>query len=1565
MSPHRIRKLTRSPGHADALHWPVNVLLIVFGGFVLGVALAYQRFDDPIWYRSAWTAVVAIPIFVATGILAARLLSHRWMRRSMQLGMLVSLVVHLLLVLATLHVVLPRKPWDRPTPRDVVPSQNAPLLAEKLQIELALGDSSSQNPLPPIQAPSPVADNLPMERIPADQSPLEPQPLPVREPQPTPRPDIVRRADHLEPEVRRSPTPSRLSSNRQSQEPLSQQVAEAVVLPRLDEPERIAQPAELHVGRSENTGAAALPPSADRELVPASRTPETPRLARAADDVPQPQSPVMLRRQPTSSRGEPSLATDVQPQPAQWSTQPPVLAPAPTKVTKQLDRFASSGRPELNSEAGAETATNIELRRSDLSDAAPVSQVWVPRPERRPLLVERPRSDLPDAPHDVFAPAESSPATTASTAQPAASAVSQAVAKQEKTARPAVLPPSSAEDEPARAEPPSIHRVTFPEDAPQTAARHSLARPSRSVTVDDQGELASAVAAASASPVDAAAAVRPTDTTLAQQAHRGDQLPARQPAEESQLSPTTELANRVFRRSLVADEATVLPFERPSPSPARGATAAAPQTTVAVDSPAAQPGAETVATPGQPAPLALSKGTTGIVGAGYSTNLDRAAPAADSPALAASGASLPKATQRDDPGPALRPAVAALVPRARAGGALPQSAMAVELSTGSEAAVDVAAAGPTPSAAARVTLASQAERGQITADQGHLEVDLGPQRTVAQLQSGRGSGGGQDRLTPSLPHVAAPTRNSAAQMTIRTETIASVVSAPPGQGGSRPPAIDAAPTAVAAARTDAGGNAPITGQPSEAAMEGPPSEPNAADVLGQLSLRSAASAADARRSAGETDAAGQPAAERAVLVPSRVTERSVTSSYELATTSEDSPRDVAVAENSAITPASPAEPTGRASSSEFAPVAQTVVVNRDSSQVRPQLGSVHSSLTESNAASEPPPLEFNPPPRMRSLSADAPKGPTLSGGGNQMPREPARSRQIAPDTRGLPSVEQVVWNATMEPTESVRPSTSGSEIQRQTGGLAAKVDEAAPMPDQLNASLTPGAVTVRTARSAPAVPPTDHRVVAGVSEQRNASAAPKTVLAPEEPMRPVVAGGSSPPGSPTDAVAAVAQVARRSTDLVQVALPVEADLSPGDGGLGVLPARDAGVVDRRARPDAPSIQTQVARIPRREPGGLSATNAAPVVAAEAFRKRVERNQPGGGDRLGPETERAIELGLAYLARHQLEDGRWSLQGLDSTAPAMNSDVAATGLALLAFQGAGYTHREHQYRDVVRRGLDFLLASQQSGGLIYYESDAESNRVTRLYSHAIAALALCEAYGMTQDPALREPCQKALDYIVASQSRELGGWRYTPQVSSDTSVSGWMLMALKSGELAGLSVPQETYAAVVRWLDRAQGEQPHLYRYNPDAPDTPAQRHGRIPSPTMTSVGLLMRLYTGWRRDHPAMRAGGEYLRENLPGMSDLADPVVSRRRDTYYWYYATQVMFHLGGDYWRVWNGQLHPLLVRSQILTGPDAGSWDPFRPVPDRWAAHAGRLYVTTMNLLSLEVPYRHLPLYESTAR
>ncbi len=71
---------------------------------------------------------------------------------------------------------------------------------------------------------------------------------------------------------------------------------------------------------------------------------------------------------------------------------------------------------------------------------------------------------------------------------------------------------------------------------------------------------------------------------------------------------------------------------------------------------------------------------------------------------------------------------------------------------------------------------------------------------------------------------------------------------------------------------------------------------------------------------------------------------------------------------------------------------------------------------------------------------------------------------------------------------------------------------------------------------------------------------------------------------------------------------------------------------------------------------------------------------------------------------------------------------ATGLCILAFQGAGYTHRQHQYARTVDRALTWMVAHQGSDGDLYKREDETSNRNVWLYSHGVAALALCEAYG---------------------------------------------------------------------------------------------------------------------------------------------------------------------------------------------------------------------------------------------
>ena len=390
------------------------------------------------------------------------------------------------------------------------------------------------------------------------------------------------------------------------------------------------------------------------------------------------------------------------------------------------------------------------------------------------------------------------------------------------------------------------------------------------------------------------------------------------------------------------------------------------------------------------------------------------------------------------------------------------------------------------------------------------------------------------------------------------------------------------------------------------------------------------------------------------------------------------------------------------------------------------------------------------------------------------------------------------------------------------------------------------------------------------------------------------------------------------------------------------------------------------RLRRPETGGPKIANSAVPIPAAAFSQRLKRNreqEDSAADLgpLGPQTEQAIESGLLFLAKYQRADGSWHLEDFGENVD-IRSDTAATALSLLSFQGAGYTHRQFKYESVCKRALTWMVQNQQPNGDLYVRTDPKSDGNSWLYSHAIATLALCEAYGMTQDESIKKNAQSAIDFLIQSQDPQGGGWRYQPKIGSDTSVTGWCMMALKSAELSGLRVSKESYRGITKWLEGSQASetQKYLYRYNWQAADSPTTRHGRLPTPVMTSVGLLMRLYLGWRRDNPDMKRGTDWLIERPPAEGTAQNP----QRDTYYWYYATQVMFHMGGDRWKKWYGSLYPMLIRTQTRDGDYLGSWEPNGRIPDAWGRFGGRLYVTTLNLLSLEVYYRHLPIYEATA-
>ena len=383
------------------------------------------------------------------------------------------------------------------------------------------------------------------------------------------------------------------------------------------------------------------------------------------------------------------------------------------------------------------------------------------------------------------------------------------------------------------------------------------------------------------------------------------------------------------------------------------------------------------------------------------------------------------------------------------------------------------------------------------------------------------------------------------------------------------------------------------------------------------------------------------------------------------------------------------------------------------------------------------------------------------------------------------------------------------------------------------------------------------------------------------------------------------------------------------GRPGGQVAADAGIPNRNASRDSQIVLPTATRYSNEKASGLPNVSTSAVAATESFQQRSKGVKKGTGasdqpGKVSPQTEAAIENGLAFLARHQFPDGSWRLhnfgagrQGYVVEQTQLASDGAATALAVLSFQGAGYNHREHKHQAVVLAGIQWLLAHQKENGDLFVRLDDESNRYVWLYSHSIAALALCEAYGMTQDPALRGPAQKAIDFIVASQHDDRGGWRYSPGVGRDTSVTGWMMMALKSGELAGSDrCRKRRIAKIDKWLDIGAGikSEPAFVSLQSLRARYPEQRHGRSATASMTAVGLLMRLYTGWQRDNDDMQRGADFLMTELPTIGVSTDP----QRDTYYWYYGTQVMYHMGGDHWEAMELGSAPAAYRFAGRNGP-----------------------------------------------
>ncbi len=1225
-------------------------------------------------------------------------------------------------------------------------------------------------------------------------------------------------------------------------------------------------------------------------------------------------SPVKVLQQAVNRTVQPAPGAVVQSavRRQQESSQPSSTprADRPTRLARAQET------PQLPAEQMAPTAI--------ASKAPTPAEATVPTAQPRAAAVNRSASSPTQV--QTEAPGRALPAMTSAAQLPSAIAVRRPTAVQQRQpgtdaapSRPTTLaradagtrlPSTALEMKAALSETPAAQGTTAPSKVahvPNSAAvRQAGARPA-------QGDTTAAAGAA-----EMAIGATQVVARAGQQRATGDNRPtayANAPAPRMARSPVKAASLAVAG----AAEASPVP---PSHAPAGSEGEAAPAVTMKAS--AAKRGGTLNPTAPQPTMgvgPAGSSGTPGPVGIAQTSRMTRI----ESTATAIAGGGTPKPGRTTggeiSPDATAEPTAVAVV--TESGGKSQQASIlapvsgarqhiaglpgAVQSQPMAGAAASLTDHGATmPEAVARRSTASQKEPG---------ENSVAPARTVTMKRS---------RVGADLPTAAAET-----EMVLETGTGGVTVAQGPSpstlEKGPSATVRQAAADVAVAQRTAAAGSeesglgsarvVALAGKARETGGDIPtPSAGRTAPALGRTTAVAVAAAPSDAEPAAE-QLAGGPDAESGASEPSGPPTTSVATA--------------AVArEAGGVASAGPSEATGELAG--------------------PEGGAV--TIDQTNRAAR---LDALPD----ATAAGAAAGPRRTMGALEAPGDSTAAAELAdagPSSGGADAAPDIAAHANVQRPQSQSFGLPGNLM---AGTAVDSATESGP------AATTPGKVAGqrRLPRGNEPGPSLAADVGRGPVRRLNAPGLPQgaSEAIAEEPV------ASSPTSLPGEAMVAAEGTGAGEPSRREGGLPVQIAAMAGPGGLSDDPSLEVGLVSRQARRESEIVHTVSRRFVVERSGGHTAIDGrVREEPAKAFRQRDVGNRGQvAQSRGGTEgTEKAVEMGLDYYARNQFPDGRWSLHELppdarheDDALGRMKSDSAATGLALLSYLGAGYTHLDEKHRGSVKRGLDWLVRNQKEDGDLFGKAGGTS--YARFYSHGIATMALCEAYGMTKDPELREPARKAVDYILKHQHPERGGWRYRPGEESDTSVTGWQMMALKSAQMAGLDVPDKALKGIDHWLDLAENPGGDgRYVYNPYAKKD-EQLEGRKPSRAMTAEAMLMRMYLGYNRDDPKLIAGAEYLKKNLPAVGTKDRSL----RDCYYWYYATQAMFHMQGDYWKAWNDNLRPLAQRSQIEEGPLAGSWHPKDPVPDRWGHAGGRHYVTGMHLLMLEVYYRHLPLFK----
>ncbi|MEM8882520.1 MAG: prenyltransferase/squalene oxidase repeat-containing protein [Planctomycetota bacterium] len=339
----------------------------------------------------------------------------------------------------------------------------------------------------------------------------------------------------------------------------------------------------------------------------------------------------------------------------------------------------------------------------------------------------------------------------------------------------------------------------------------------------------------------------------------------------------------------------------------------------------------------------------------------------------------------------------------------------------------------------------------------------------------------------------------------------------------------------------------------------------------------------------------------------------------------------------------------------------------------------------------------------------------------------------------------------------------------------------------------------------------------------------------------------------------------------------------------------------------------------------------------------------------PDVRKSIEMGLAWLVKHQDDDGRWDADNFAKHDPNNDKsdgrggtlyDVGVSGLALLALMQA----RDPQVHEAsIERGLTFLFNQQDTEGCFGARSSQHF-----MYNTAIATAAMCEGFRRTKNLRWKKSATAGITFLLQARNPYLA-WRYEPRAGeNDTSITGWCVEALRRARRARLPIGAADFDAAIKgslaWVDKMTdpntGRTGYQRRGGP--PARPEGKQNTFPahrSESLTASGIVTKLTAGRGKNAPDIQSSLRLLLGRRPSKGVIGGI------DLYYWYWATLACRRVGGSVGRTWDDKALATIASLQHKKGSGSrtGSWDPVGP----WANDGGRVYSTALMVMALQEP------------